>query len=90
MYVCARVFNKKERETERGTDRKQVCVYAGLRTVAVKLHTGLPRVCAFMWCAHRFIRTCRDGHSDRFRELTHKSAHLHWVRKNQQHKDLIV
>lgn len=47
-------------------------------------------VCAHSCSILKFISARRDGCSDRFRELTHKSAHLHWVSKKQQHKALIV
>lgn len=103
MYVCVYEFNrkrvsKKKMERERDDRKIAMCVYNMCECACLHTHTLLTahqlcvRVCV---CVHscgvlHFIRTFRDGRSDRFRELSHKSAHLHWVSKKQQHKALIV
>lgn len=85
VCVCLHL-TEKEKE-------KEVCVnmHACIHTL---LSTHQLCVCVCMCAFHvlvlHFIRTCRDGRSDRFRELTHKSVPLNCLSKKLQHKVLIV
>lgn len=84
--------SKDETEREREADRHSLCVYSMCEYACVHTLPTTHRLCAYVRSCGvlHFIRTRRDGRSDRFRALTHKSAHLHWVSKKQQHKALIV